>query len=244
MFRKMALILLMCGPLSGDCFGGFVLSVGSSSSSSPASAPAFAAGTTGTMGVYVTNTSGFDRSIRGVLLGLDFAATKALDGLGTPSVLSSGGISFSASSGTLTFGNSLGEIGNATANFDRAVNIDWTTSGNAAVAVAAGATVKLFDINLGISPSASPGGQYGVFVRQDASGDVTQTIGSISYQEGAATNIWTFANNGSDFSTNASGFRSEFTVTAVPEPSSMILAGLGIVGWYGRRKWRSSRTHA
>jgi len=230
--RKLVLTVLLFSTLYGSSFGGFVISIGSQNSANPSAAPIFDPGTTGVMGVYATNTFGTTANIEGFLLGIDLSAFKGLDGFSIPNVINN----FSAgSNANVTFGDST--ILGSNPNFDYAVNGDFTLS---PIAVGAGNTVKLFDISLGISGSAPPGGQYGVFVRQDSSAGATP-VGSISYNMNAGPLFLNFANNPNDFSTNIGGFRSEFTITAVPEVSPMIpmaLLGAAAGVFRLRSRWK------
>lgn len=216
-FLKAIILVIMLGATAK---ADFIVSIGET-----AAMPTFTAGSTGTISVYGRHNEASPISLQGFTLALDFAPVGAPNGLGLPAGISGPFVGANSASSGAPVTVSTPSNRN---NFDILVSSSFPGT---PVNMAPLTTFKLFDVSFAISSSAAPG-VYGLFLNLDG----TVGLGAIGVNDvttllAGNPNSYGNANFGAgDLATTASGFQNQFTITAVPEPGTMVLVGLMAAG--------------
>lgn len=184
--------------------------------------PTFTAGTQASVAVYGSHNNFVNLELTGFKLGFDLTPAgvpPTPNGLGMPTSFFSG---FSATSALSGF--SLTTFP-PTSSDDPFVNFDvGVQSGLGSFTMTPGTTYKLFDLKFNIS-EATPSGTFGLFFVPNAEVDFLGSGTFIPYNS-ISNNL----NDNMIGTSVPSGFQSQFSVSAVPEPSTMVLVGLVAVG--------------
>lgn len=216
-FLKAIILMIMLG---ASAKADFIVSIGET-----AAMPTFMAGTTGTISVYGSHNEASPISLQGFTLALDFAPVGAPNGLGLPTGISGPFVGANSVSSGAPVTVSTPSSRN---NFDILVSSTFT---GAPVNMAPSTTFKLFDVSFAISNSAAPG-VYGLFLNLDGTvGLGVIGVNDVTTLSAGNPNSYGNANEAAgDLVTSATGFQNQFTITAVPEPSTMVLVGLVAAG--------------